>query len=133
MNVIRLTAINENCSGCRTCLLACAIENHREVSPRLAVLRIEGRFPAPGDFRINLCDQCGACADACPEDAIHEDEDGVYRVDEKICTGCMLCVDVCPYGVMVANSRTSMPVKCSLCGVCAEICPRDAIEIHEIA
>ncbi len=122
-----LHAIHENCSGCCTCRLACALENHREVNPALAVLSIEGRFPAPGDYRIHLCDQCGECADICPEAAITADERGVYVIDEDVCTGCLLCADACPHGVIVENPNTSKPIKCTLCGACVEICPRDAL------
>jgi formate hydrogenlyase subunit 6/NADH:ubiquinone oxidoreductase subunit I len=39
----------------------------------------------------------------------------------------MLCVDACPYDVIVENKRTSMPIKCTNCGACADVCPRDAI------
>jgi ferredoxin len=124
-----LRTTHEKCSGCCTCRLACALENRRVVNPSLAVLRIEGRFPAPGDYRIHVCDQCGACADACPVEAIRVDETGVYAIEEEICTSCMLCVDACPYGVLVVNKQTSMPIKCVLCGACVEACPRDAITI----
>lgn len=120
-------AIHASCSGCGTCRLACAMENHREVNPRLAVLRIEGRFPAPGDYRIHLCDQCGDCAEACPFEAIARDEAGVYRIEEEKCTACMVCVDACPYGVVVEHPRTGLPMKCNRCGACVDICPRDAI------
>ena len=122
-----LKAIHENCSGCCACLLACALENHRAVKPVLAVLRIEGRFPAPGDYRVHLCDQCGACADACPVEAIRADETGVYRIDEDACTGCMLCAEACPQEVIVENRTTALPMKCTLCGACVSACPRDAI------
>lgn len=122
-----LKAIHENCSGCCTCRLACVLENHRLVNPTLAALRIEGRFPAPGDYRIQLCDQCGACAEACPAEAIYAGEDDVYRIDGDLCTGCMLCVEACPYGVLVENRHTELPIKCTLCGACVEVCPREAI------
>lgn len=126
---MRLRAIHENCSGCCTCLLACALENHREVNPQRAVLRIEGRFPAPGDYRIHLCDQCGTCAEVCPVEAIRAGDDGGHRIDEKTCTGCMLCVAECPYGVIVEHPVRGLPMKCNLCGACVEVCPRDALEI----
>jgi Fe-S-cluster-containing dehydrogenase component len=48
---VELIAIHENCSGCGTCRLACAIENFQEVNPSKSLLRIEARFPAPGDYR----------------------------------------------------------------------------------
>ena len=126
---MELRAIHENCSGCCTCRLACALENHRQVRPALAVLRIEGRFPAPGDYRIHLCDQCGECAEICPVEAIARDDDGVYRIDEEECTQCMACVDACPYGVIAAPDPDETPSKCTACGACAESCPRDAIVV----
>jgi ferredoxin len=126
---MQLKAIHENCSGCGTCRLACALENHRTVNPTLAVLRIEGRFPAPGDYRIHLCDQCGACAEVCPVEAISDDENGVYQIDEDTCTNCLLCVEACPYGVIVENPYTETAIKCTLCSACVEVCPRDAIEM----
>ncbi|MEJ2097464.1 MAG: 4Fe-4S binding protein [Deltaproteobacteria bacterium] len=121
-----LKAIHANCSGCNTCLLACAIVNFREINPSRSLLRIEARFPEPGDYRIVLCDQCGECADSCPENAIFL-EDGVYRVDSNKCTGCLICVDSCPQQVMFKHTDCDTPVKCNLCGECVRACPRDAI------
>ena len=123
-----LKAFHENCSGCGTCRLTCAIENYREVNPTKSLLRIEGRFPAPGDYRIHLCDQCGECADNCPEEAIHL-ERGIFIVDQDACTGCLTCVEVCPRDVMFEQKDCDVPAKCILCGECARTCPRDAIVI----
>ena len=117
---------NKNCYGCNTCRLACAIENFQEVNPSKSLLRIEARFPAPGDYRIHLCDQCGVCADNCPEDAIHL-EDGAFIVDPDACTGCLICVEVCPHDVMFEQKNSNIPVKCNLCGECAQTCPRNTI------
>ena len=127
---MELRAIHANCSGCSTCRLACAIENFQEVNPSKSLLRIEARFPAPGDYRIHLCDQCGECADNCPEDAIQL-QDGVFMVDPDACTGCMICVDVCPRDVMFEQKHSDVPAKCVLCGECARTCPRDAIVLVE--
>lgn len=124
--------IHANCSGCGTCKLACAMENFSAVQPSRALLRIEGRFPAPGDYRIHFCDQCGECADNCPVEAISM-ESGAYRVDADVCTGCMTCVEVCPKGVMMEQPDSEVPAKCVLCGACAEICPRGAIVMKETA
>ena len=125
-----LVAIHENCSGCGTCRLACAMANQREVNPTLAAIRIEARFPVPGDYRIRLCDQCGACAEACPAEAITADETGIYRIDKDLCIGCLDCVAACPKGVMAVQQSTSVPIKCTLCMACVELCPRDAIKTN---
>ena len=123
---MKLKVFHENCSGCGTCLLACAIENFQEVNPSKSVLRIEARFPAPGNYRIHLCDQCGVCADNCPEDAIQL-ENGVLLVNPDTCTGCLICVEACPHEVMFEQPLSGVPAKCTLCGECALTCPRGAI------
>ena len=127
---MKLKAFHKDCSGCGTCRLACAILNFREVNPSKSVLRIEGRFPAPGDYRIHLCDQCGVCADNCPEDAIQL-ENGAFLVNSDLCTGCLICVEVCPLDVMFEQPDSDLPVKCTLCGECALTCPRGAISLVE--
>jgi len=124
---VRLHALHENCSGCGTCRLACAVVNFREINPSRALLHIEARFPSPGDYRIHLCDQCGLCADNCQEEAIILD-DGAYIVDPGRCTGCLICVDVCPAGVMFTHPKSDTPVKCNHCGECVQTCPRHALE-----
>lgn len=123
---MQLKAVHGNCSGCRTCQLACALENFQQTRPALAVLRIQGLFPAPGEYRIHLCDQCGICAEVCPVDAITADN-GVYRIGADECIQCLQCVDACPHGVMRIDSEKEMPLKCTMCGACVEACPRQAI------
>ena len=123
-----LSALHENCSGCRTCLLACAVQNMQEVNPKKAALAIKGHFPAPGGYQVQLCTQCGVCADTCPAEAIKEVE-GAYVIDPDECTGCGTCVDECPFGVIFMHADSKVPIKCTDCGACAQICPRGAI-IH---
>ena len=118
---MELKAIHENCSGCGVCRLVCALENFREVNPAKAALRIEGRFPAPGDYRIHLCDQCGICAEVCPVEAI-EMKDSAYIIDPEECTGCMQCVEECPHDVLFEHGRWMSPLNAPF----AESAPRFA-------
>ena len=60
---------SELCSGCNTCRLVCALANFKEINPAKAALGIVGHFPGPGTYEIQFCDQCGACAEACPTGA----------------------------------------------------------------
>ncbi|MBF0243309.1 MAG: 4Fe-4S binding protein, partial [Desulfamplus sp.] len=102
---MQLTAINNNCSGCGTCKLACSIENYRETCPSKAVLKIVGLFPSPGKYEIYLCDQCGECAKVCPVEAIQADENGVYTVNKDECISCMACVDACPKAGLLSSNK----------------------------
>ncbi|WP_028306625.1 4Fe-4S binding protein [Desulfitibacter alkalitolerans] len=123
---MKLKGINENCSGCRTCQVVCALENYREINPAKAALGIEGKFPEPGTYAIHYCNQCGTCADVCPTGAIYE-RDGIYILDKDQCSSCMNCVEECPLGVMYVHDSLDAPIKCNSCGECAETCPRNAL------
>lgn len=112
------------------CRLACSIANFGRVSPAAALLKIDGRFPEPGVFAIRFCDQCGACADVCPVEAI-ELNNGVYTINTDECIACHECVAACPRSVMVVDGEDGTVSKCVMCGECAEVCPRQALVILE--
>jgi len=126
---VKLIAVSENCSGCRVCKMVCAMANFREVNPAKSALKIEGHFPDPGKYQINVCSQCGKCAEVCPTDAIYLEE-GVYLINKEECIGCMTCIEACPEGVMFEHKGSDIPIKCTLCGDCAEICPREALVLQ---
>ena len=127
-----LSALHENCSGCRICLLACAVQNMHEENPKKAALAIKGNFPSPGGYQVLLCNQCGACAEVCPMEAIKE-SGGIYLIDRDECSGCGLCVEECPLGVIFLHPDSEVPIKCTGCGACVELCPRGAIVYTEEA
>ncbi len=52
------------------------------------------------------CTHCGACIDSCNHFANKFDDNGVYTVDETLCTTCRHCVGVCPTGaVQLTDAR----------------------------
>ena len=122
------------CSGCRVCEMACTLKHTGELNPKKAAIRISGEFPAPGTYHVNVCSQCGVCAEECPEGAIKEKEQGVYVIDPELCTLCGVCVDACPFGVMFTHPDAPTPIKCDLCGgdpQCVAICPRSVLYTEE--
>ena len=47
------------------------------------------------------CVACGACAEACPTEAIAmNDELGRYAIDGDKCVDCGTCADTCPTGAI---------------------------------
>jgi len=125
---MHLKATHKKCSGCGVCRLSCTLYNFQEVGPSRALLNVEARFPDPGKYRVWVCNQCGICAEACPEEAIYQEND-VFWVDASRCTICMSCVEACPRNVMRVHPRNEIPAKCISCGECAQNCPRDALEM----
>jgi pyruvate formate lyase activating enzyme len=70
-------------------------------------------------WKKRLCVQCGACLDACPEDAIvppidperaNAEGSGYHKVIRDRCTHCGKCVEACLYGALVtAGKPLSIP------------------------
>jgi len=123
---MRLATKDEHCSGCRVCEMVCSLENFGENNPKFGLMKIIGHFPAPGRYEVRVCDECGACRDVCPVEAIYE-VNGHLEVDEDLCTGCLACVEACPAGVMTTHRKWPSPKKCVQCGACAQYCPTGAI------
>jgi Fe-S-cluster-containing hydrogenase component 2 len=128
----------DQCIGCRSCELACALENDGIMAAgrsRIAVISfVESRvYGLPYHFPTT-CRQCedAPCLIACPENAIGEDLQGgrIVRVDTEQCTGCGLCERACPFGAIPIDPVSRKAYKCELCDgdpACVVICPTDAI------
>lgn len=119
----------EECSGCRTCELICALHNQKENNPAKAALRVKGLFPSPGHYELRICNQCGECTEVCPTEAIKARDDGVYVIDPEECTGCLACVQVCPREVMFSHESMNVPIKCNSCGECVTYCPKQVLAL----
>lgn len=86
-----------------------------------------------------------ACLDPCPTGAIQRDATGAVELDADLCTGCGACAKACPWEAIrmaprppstdarrAAAMSTEIAVKCDLCrGLdgpeCVSACPTDAI------
>ncbi len=123
---MKIQVTSEACTGCRLCRQVCAIDGFGDTNPRRARLRVEAKFPDPGRYFPQVCDQCGDCAAACPEDAIAPNDRGAYVVDVEKCSLCGACIDACPLGVMM-KGEDDVPYKCDFCWSCTEVCNTGAL------
>ena len=108
----RLIDMNR-CMGCRSCLSACAVENHFTPDAQWnAMIEYEvGEYPTVHKIYNTMncmhCEHpsCKAACDAVGAKAISKNEYGVVLIDYDKCIGCGYCAAVCPYGVPQLNKE----------------------------
>jgi|GEM_PF-135442 len=140
------------CIRCRTCMVACKVQNN--IPPlrkgRVSHYRIrpveweEGKYPDTRRIFIPvLCMQCDnpACMDVCPEGAISKRADGIVVVDKTKCIACGACNHACPYGAPYLMDKAD---KCDFCTAerldrgektpyCVQSCPGEAMVFGDLA
>lgn len=126
-NRMRIQVNPRNCTGCRLCLQVCTIEHFDEINPKKAALRVEAKFPDPGEYHPRVCIQCGKCAKICPEEAVHRNPAGAFVVDAERCTNCGTCVPECPEAVVFQHADLDHVILCDFCFECTEVCNTSAI------
>jgi NAD-dependent dihydropyrimidine dehydrogenase PreA subunit len=66
-----------------------------------------------------------------------EEHKPIILIDYTKCSPCsgLICVGVCPFGVLEAGTDGKPQIvdvaSCTLCGVCANLCPEKAIIINQ--
>lgn len=111
----------DNCTGCKTCQVACKDVNN--LGPGIQfrdVYEIEaGKFPLPKAFFISMsCNHCAEpkCVANCPTNALYKEEGtGIVRHRAGTCIGCRMCVLSCPYGAPRYNEELKIVQKCQCC------------------
>lgn len=108
----------KRCMGCRSCVAACAVENHfTNDSPWNVMVEYEvGTYPTVKKIYNTMgcmhCEQpaCKAVCDAKGFKAISKNKFGVVLVDYDKCTGCGECGPACPYAVPQLNGPALAPL-----------------------
>lgn len=111
----------DNCTGCKTCQVACKDVNNLEAGVLFRqVHELEvGKYPNPKAFNISLaCNHCAdpRCVKNCPTQAMYKrPEDGIVMHDPDVCIGCRYCTWSCPYGAPKFIEEKGVVGKCTLC------------------
>jgi carbon-monoxide dehydrogenase iron sulfur subunit len=140
----------DQCLGCKSCEVACAVEHSvskdlyeaiRETpGPRSRVVVGQGAgFAAP--LQCRQC-QSAPCVAICPTDALKRaDANSPVILDHEACIGCMWCVMVCPFGVITMDPEGRTIIKCDQCfervqrgelPACVDACPTSALEYKSL-
>ena len=109
-------AINlTRCTGCKTCVVACKMQNN--VPMGINWNRIENEGMSQPDACVGVypdvsrnvmpvaCQHCEAapCVANCPTGASYKDEQGRVLINYDLCIGCEVCMQSCPYDARTRN------------------------------
>lgn len=143
----QILARSEQCLGCKSCELACAVAHSASKNLFEAISELkppQKRIFVESSDGLNFPLQCRQCLDspcvhACMSGAMQYDlKTGLIQVDEQKCVGCLMCVMVCPFGAIAEVSATRKVVKCDRCQdldydpACVAACPTKALEFVEV-
>lgn len=140
---------SKNCTGCKTCQLACKDKHGLgdDISWR-RVYSIEGGdwkeedgcyTDLPFGYFLSVsCNHCEdpSCVQACPTQAMHKQADGLVTIDHTLCMGCRYCEWACPYDAPQYHPQLGKMTKCTFCAdyleegknpACVDACPMRAI------
>lgn len=135
----RLQFIEERCTGCFTCHIAC-MSTHCEGEEMTSSYRTTRQvIKSEEGFQKNVCpgcNHCGICSKACKSHAIYKEEKtGFILTEQDKCTGCGVCEATCPLHV-IQFAHDGKITKCDGCigriqegkePACVQNCPVNAI------
>jgi len=124
-----IQAFHGKCEGVRACERICSKTFFKKEDPALSAIRVETKG---GKFAVNVCNQCGACIEVCPVQALYRNKAGTVMLKKDICVGCFMCVGFCPTGSMRRAPGQKEPFKCVACGACVKACPHEALGMAEV-
>lgn len=124
----------EKCTGCRFCMISCALEHYNQLNMKKAYL--ETFFDEKKEMYESVqCQHCEdpVCLNSCPEEAIEKNEaTGIVTINPMKCIGCGICVQACPLSVPWLNEELNIAVKCDFCNgdpKCAKYCSPGATRV----
>ncbi len=144
---------SRNCSGCKTCQIACKDKNNLAMgSLWRKVYEVSGgewiqkdKAWEPNIYAYNVSLSCNHCEDPiclknCPTAAIVKRPDGIVTIDQDKCIGCKYCAWVCPYGAPQFDEEKGVMGKCDMCAdyidqgknpTCVDSCPTRSLDFGE--
>ena len=128
----KLIADAAKCSGCGTCEEICSQAYFKVKDKSRSAIRVtQDGNTGDGNYRIEVCDQCGDFTKMCSAVAVKRAANGVVRITKGQCVGCLICVGECLRGFLHYHDDEPVPFKCVACGLCVKKCPSGALALAD--
>jgi Fe-S-cluster-containing dehydrogenase component len=132
-----VTSNQEKCSGCGICEYVCSMVNEKTFNPNKSRIRVT-RIGLLANAAVS-CRKCvdPLCVASCPKNALSQEENtGIIRVNEHVCTGCGWCIGACPFGALNLHPDKKVAYVCNSCTdtnsknepQCVKWCPQEALQ-----
>lgn len=69
------------------------------------------------------------CARACPTGSYTQRKSGGVKVDKSLCIQCGACAKACPVDAIYLEPESGQPYVCIHCGRCVPFCPLQCLEL----
>ncbi len=114
------------CINCRACEVACKEENGILLGADKHRLWIHIKEPEGDFWELDIanttympmqCQECEnpPCLDACEQEAIYIDKNGIVRLHKDLCNLSQMCIVACPYDARYINDKVNLVDKCIFC------------------
>ena len=130
----RLVIDLDVCRDCDECPAECDYPFHYE-NRGVARLRELAAF----ELACRRCEE-RSCVNACPNDALEEQESGFLKRYNMLCTGCLSCAHACPFGNIIPAAFQFRDSKCDFCAgdlertpACVTSCDKKALWVEDVA
>ena len=125
----KLITQSDKCTGCGICEETCSKTFFKKADTAKSAIRI---VKDSGNFKVEVCDQCGDCTKMCSSLAVLKAANGIVRINKDKCVGCLICVAECLRGFLHYHDEEPVPFKCVACGLCVKQCPSGVLALADI-
>ncbi|MFH2012084.1 MAG: 4Fe-4S dicluster domain-containing protein [Pseudomonadota bacterium] len=121
------------CTSCRLCEISCSLYHEQLINMEKARIRVTDNYEQ-SLFEPHICRLCtpAPCVEACPSEALSQDDTGIIHVDDELCFGCDNCADACPYQAIWWREEQERILVCDRCGgnpTCIQFCTTSALRL----
>ena len=130
----RLVVSLDTCRDCAECTATCSYPYHGDNNGIARLRELAGY-----ELSCRRCEE-RLCVQACPNEALEEQENGDLKRYNMRCTGCLSCSHACPFGNIIPAALQFRDTMCDFCAgrdgetpECVRTCPEKAITMEEVS